>query len=756
MNDNYPDNQPFNAGPAYGAQGAAAEIESILERVKDERLRLLRLLKDCESRFGTSGVVPPAEEVARLTGKVRAIDDAVKNRYKQLRHDETLIEKRAYQVDQLRECVQGLADQVNNQIELAKNIEPNIAAVRRATQNETDQVLRGARAQLDQLNEAMNDRLGEYRHAQTLGHEQLRETRREIEQVFKDIDDRLASSAGQARDEAQKLIDPIFGQLENHATECGNRIRQIVESTDEIVQEKLEALPVEAQKALKPARETLDSVIDDARAQVASVNDTINSLSDRMQQMSDQAEGLIQQQLDTVAQRADRIIQGQFDQKLQEHLETLDARIDEALAARRDAMLAELDGRAATLADELLVRQQDQLERTINERIKQADDELNRRYESIFTDAGGRAESSAQQINDRLAASIEQTQAEANRTVGDIEMQAREAGERAAEMMQRRLQDLSETMRRVEMQAAEVSEKADRQAREVGETIESNLREQIVGAMSRAEAITEPFKARLADALAEHRKLSDDYSKTVEAELSAKAKAHWEAFRHDTKVTLDKQKQVLEVESQSAIEETQRAMHLRIQELCTSSQGMVELVEQQLTRRLKSMEPQTNQAIDMIEGQFNERIRRLRENAQSMVELAEDQLGKRVAELQPKVISAARDAERELNEHLDRVREEVENVVAPLRRQVIEELSQIADLGKSIRVATRREQGADAGTTEPAVIDARKLSTPLQEMANRMGRKAARLVGARNEAEAEDVVADHAEPEDTDTERKAA
>jgi hypothetical protein len=195
-------------------------------------------------------------------------------------------------------------------------------------------------------------------------------------------------------------------------------------------------------------------------------------------------------------------------------------------------------------------------------------------------------------------------------------------------------------------------------------------------------------------------------------------------------------------------------MRQRIQEMCASSQSMVDLIEQQLTRRLKGMEPQTHHAIETLEKQFNERISRLRENAQSMVALAEDQLSKRVAELQPKAVNAARDAERELNEHLDRVREEVENVVAPLRRQVIEELSQIADLGKSIRGAVRREQGAEAGSTEPPVIDARKLASPLQEMASRMGRKAARLVGARNEAE---EAAESAEASDTpDTERKAA
>lgn len=682
MNDNYPPSQPFHAGQACGAQGAAAEIESILERVKDERLRLLRLLKDCESRFGTSGVVPPAEEVARLTGKVRAVDDAVKNRYTQLRHDETLLEKRAYQIDQLRECVQGLADQVNTQIELAKNIEPNLAAVRGAAQNQADQVLRSARTQLDQLNEAMNGRLGEFRHAQNMGHEQLRETRREIEQAFKDIDDRLASAAGRARDEAQKLIDPIFGQLENHATDCGDRVRQIVQATDDIVREKLDALPARAEKALEPARETLDSVMEDARAQVASVNDAINSLGNRVQEMPERAESLIQQRLDAVTQRADRILRGQFDQKLSEHLLALDARIDQALGARREAMLTELDGRAASLAGELLTRQEEQIERMVGERVQKAIDEMNRRFEAVVAEADSRAEASSRQIKDRLAASIDQTRAEAVLASNDLE---------------------------------------------------GSLREQVVAAMSRAEAITEPFKARLADALAEHERLSGGYLKAA----------------------LDKQKQGLEAAAQTAIEEVHQSMRQRIQELCASSQSMVELIEQQLTRRLKGIQPQTHQAIETVERQFNERISRLRENAQSMVELAEDQLSKRVAELQPKAVTAARDAERELNEHLDRVREEVENVIAPLRRQVIEELSQIADVGKSIRGAVRREPGAEAGTTEPPVIDARKLTTPLHEMASRMGRKAARLVGARNEgeepAERPDITDD-----DTDGERKAA
>ena len=706
MSEDYTQGQPFPTGTPFGSQGAASELQSILDRVKDERLRLLRLLKDCETRFGTMGVVPPAQEIARLTGKVRAIDDAVRNRYTQLRHDETLLEKRAYQVDQLREGVQELAEQLNNQIEQARSFKPELAAAKQAVQAAMEQIVQDARGQLNLLGDNMADRLGEYRHAQNTGQQQLRETRNEIEKVFTDIDNRLAAAAGHARDEAQKLIDPIFGQLENHAAECGQRIQQIIQAADNTVREKLEALPAQAQKTLEPAKETLNAVIEDARAQVASLNEAIQTLDGRMLAFSDEAEDVLGQQLDALSKRADRALESQLEQRLDAHLQAIDSRIEEALDAKQQALMQTLDQRMEALTDRLVAQQQRRMEQSLNDHVQKVSGDLAARFEAVTSDAADRAETNAQQIKDRLAASLDQSQAEA-----------------------------IEASRRIEAEAREVSKQADQQASEAALQIERSMREHVVEAMSRADAITDPFKARLQEALSNYRQQADGFSKAAEAELTGKAKAHWDAFRRDTQAALDKQKQVLEEQAKETIEDTQQSMRQRVQELCVSSQSMVDLIEQQLTRKLEGVEPQAQQAVEVIENQLGERMSQLRENAQSMVQLIEDQLSKRVAELQPKAVSAARGAERELNEHLDRVRDEVENIIVPLRRQAIEELGQIAEVAKSVRGAIKREYGAEAGSTEPPVVDARKFTAPLQEMANRMGKKAAQLVGTRNEAQ---------------------
>jgi hypothetical protein len=784
VSDDYTQGQPFNAGNPYGTQGAATELELILERVKDERLRLIRLLKDCETRFGTAGVVPPAEEIARLTGKVRAIDDAVRNRYHQLRHDETLIEKRAHQVDQLRECVQSMTDQVDNQIAKAKSIKPDLEAARQSVQTEADLVLSQARSHVAQIAQAMADRLDEYRSAQSAGQEQLREFRREIEPIFKDIDTRLAAAAGLARDEAQKLIDPIFTQLENHATECGQRIHQLVEATDDTVLAKLEALPGKAEEALQPARETLDSVIDDARNQVAAVNDTIRVVEERVQALSGKAEGLIDQQLEAMNERAghgldamlaERLADQQdamdrqqavFHDRLREQDEQFDRRMreqDEALQQRerevneklnslmmdkQAELIVTIDEQTQSQIERLLMQHQDRIEQLVSEKSQAASDTLAEQIKTVMAGADEKAEDVAQQIKERLSASLDQSRVEAEQAVGRLEQQVSEDKDR-----------LVTSLDQLKEQAQEVTERADRQASQVGEKIERSLQEQVVSAMSRSEAITEPFKARLEGALAEHRRLADEYSRTAETELTEKAKAHWAAFRHDTQAALDKQKQVLDTQAQATIEDTQDTLRQRVQDLCTSSQSMVELIEQQLTRRLKSIEPQTHQVVEAIEKQIAERLGQMRNNAESMVQLVEDQLTRRVADLQPKAVNAARDAERELNEHMDRVRKEVENVIAPLRRQVIEELGQIADVGKSVRgvirhdTATHGSPGVPAGSTEPPVVDARKLTTPLQEMATRMGKKAAKLAGALNEAEQAATPSDGTQP---DTDRKAA
>ena len=713
MSEDYTQGQPFPAVAGFGTQGAAAELQSVLDRVKEERLRLLRLLKDCETRFGTTGVVPPAEEIARLTGKVRAIDDAVRNRYDQLRHDETILEKRAYQVDQIREGVQELAEQLNHQINKVRDYKPELTAAKQDMQHLMEQVVAEARSQINLLGDNVADRIGEYRHAQASGQEQLREARREIEKTFADIDQRLAAAAGLARDEAQKLIDPIFGQLENHATDCGQRIQHMIEAADNIVREKLEALPAEAQETLGPARETLDAVIADAREQIATVNDAIKSLDDRLNGLADQAEGIVEQQLDSVASRAGHAMDEVFDHKLRAQEERLARRLEEQQAAfqqreqemdkklndlfmqKQAEMIVALDEQAEGLLDRLKTKHEEKFEALITERI-----------DSVMKAAEDRAHDLSQQIHGQMTASLDQSHAEA-----------------------------LAANRKIEDEAEQIARKADEKARTVARAIEDSMREHVVEAMSRADAITDPFKARLEDALATHRAEAEEYSKNAEDELTAKAKAHWDAFRNDTQAALDKQKQALESQAKDTIESTQQDMKARVQELCLSSQSMVDLIEQQLSRKLKAVEPQAQQAMGSIEKQTTERLAQMRDNAEQMVKLTEDQLGRRIADLSPKAISAARVAEQELNEHLARVRQEVENILVPLRRQAIEELGQIAEVGKNLRSSTRRDPAQEVGSTEPPVVNASKLANPLNEMANRMGKKAAKLVTTRNENE---------------------
>lgn len=773
MSEDYTKDHPFPSGLPYGTQGqgAASELQSILDRVKDERLRMLRLLKDCETRFGTAGVVPPAEEIARLTGKVRAIDDAVRNRYDQLRHDETLLEKRAYQVDQIREGVQELAEQLNKQISQARTFKPELSAAKMAVNEAMEQIVAEARSQLNLLGDNVAERIAEYRNTQATGQEQLRDTRRDIEKVFNDIDGRLAAAAGMARDEAQKLIDPIFGQLENHTTDCGQRIQRIIEAADDTVREKIESLPAQAQKALEPARETLNAVISDAREQITAVNDALRSLDDRLNGLSDQAEGIIEQQLDSISSRAGQALDGLVEKRLTESQAALDQQQDlltqrlreqdeqltkrfeeqqkafeiqhktltdrlreqdekyaqraeqqqqafeqrerelgeklkDILLQKQAEMIVALDEQAAGLIDRSLTNQTEKIEQSITESIAKASDQAAERINTVINDAESRAHDMAQQLHGQLTASLDQSHAEA-----------------------------LEANRKIEIESETIAEKADGKAAEVARAIERSMREHVVEAMSRADAITDPFKARLEDALSSHRELADEYSKIAEVELTDKAKAHWDAFRHETQAALEKQKQVLEAQAQDTINTTQQNMKQRVQDLCASSQSMVDLIEQQLTRKLKGVEPQAQQAMDIIEKQTGERLSQLRENAQSMVNLIEDQLAKRVAQLQPKAVNAARDAEHELNEHMVRVRHEIENTLAPLRRQAIEELGQIAAVGKSLHNAARRDIPHEAGSTEPPVVDASKLSTPLTEMASRMGKKAAKLVNARNENE---------------------
>jgi len=870
VSNTHPSGQPQPLGNFYQSQGAACELQSVLDRVNDERLRLLRLLKDCEARFGTAGVIPPSEEIARLTGKVRAIDDAVRQRYNQLRKDEITLDKRTEQMAQLRQGVQELADQFNAQIDQARSIKPDLAAARQTVKDAVDLIVQGALAQLDQARDGASSKLSDFRAAQSTAKDQLREARHEIERAFAEIDDRLAAASGHARDEAQKLIDPIFGQLESHATECGRRVRQIVDATDQATRDKLEQLPDQAEQVLLPVRDTLNNVIEDARAQTASLNSEIQNLDARVLELTDSANAQLQQRLDELPQQADTLLDGLVAQRLEAHKGALDqhesviqdrlVELDGHLANRfeseqsalnkREATLderfRELDGHLANrfeseqsalikreaslderfkgldslldkhliehnqimeqrelalnkrideldelqakrideheqvmvkhektlaakvqdvylqkqaelirtldeqgnaLADRLIAQQQQRIEASVEvlETKRMAiQDEIKRSSQSFTELWDQKAQEADKQADDRVESLLAKLSAKVDHAISDADTRAESIGQqvhgRLIASLDQSYAEAIDTTKRIESQAAEASAVADDKVRHVADAIESNMREQVVQAMSRAESLTDPFNARLHETIANHQKLMDDLAKSAEAELKDK-----------TQAALQEQQRELQKQAELTIADTQGKMRQRVEDLCASSQSMVELIEQQLTRRLKGIEPQTHQAVESIERHLNQRLSQLRDNAQAMVQVVEDQLSKRVADLQPQAVAAAQDAERELSEHMTRIRQEVENVVSPLRRQVIEELGQIADVGKSVRGAIRRDSQDGAGSTEPPVVDARKLATPLQEMASRMGKKAAKLVGTRDEAEKAANKTDGSDPD-----RKAA
>ena len=816
MSDNTPLGQSFDSGFNFGIQGPAAEMQAMLDRAKDERLRLVRLLKDCEARFGTTGVVPPAEEIARLTGKVRAIDEAVRERYKQLRHDETMVQKRAYQIDQLRECVQGLTDQLDQQIDKAKRVKPDLAAVRELVQGEADRVLDQSRAQVSQIGQAMAARLEEYRNAQLAGEDQLRASRREIEQVFRDIDERLAAAAGLARDEAQKLIDPIFTQLETHATDCGQRIRELVEMTDDLVMQKLESLPAEAQKALAPTRDSLDGVIEDAKQQIARVNETLDSLDGRMLQFSEQTDQLLHDRLESLPGKAfevlapartalDKLVadareqvssvndtlaifdarvkeltghcegiverhQGKLEEQACQTLDKLTAervqQIDERLEQREREMLRELervvlDRQAEVMlsVDEMLSNHSKQMlekhtgliDETMRQRMDAAAEAINKKIDTMLADAEQRAETMGQQVKDRLAASIEQTRVEAEDDAVRLEdLIEADAGRALANMEQQRTK-VAKAIEQIESQAIDLGEKVDQRATDVGQMIETTLREHVVSAMSQAETFTEPYKARLEATLEEHRRRADEIVGSARTQLVEQAESHFGDIRSQARDLLDRYQSEINEQSDAAIDQVQTNMRDRIQELATSSQQMVSMIEKQLSRRLKVIEPQAQQTADAVEQQIGERLSRLRENAEAMVQLVEDQLGKRIAELQPSAINAARSAEDTLNEQLNRIRQEVEGAVAPLRKQVMEELANMAELSKNLRGLGRADHPAGlkaGGGSEAPVVDISRLTTPLQEMASRIGMKPVKLAGSPEMADAGQPRGGDNEPDD--------
>ncbi len=297
VNDTY-------ANAHVAADGVANELYATLERARDERFRLIRLIKEVETRLASTPPPAPAEKIARLTDKVHNLDEALNQRFTRLNETDARIEKRLEQLDRMEKAIRELTISFGKQVQGAKQFNQDVAEAKRQVQLAADVVIDDSRQRLEQISEKLDEQLD-----------------READQIARGFAQRLEQTAQQRieacrslfADREHQLCDALEQQFEDHeqklhqqldkaaaaATERFNGDRQQI--IDQINRQH-ERLLGQLSKDLAGQQELAVTQITEHVNRIASafgdqVNDMVSDANRRLDQATSDFAGQIEQRL---------------------------------------------------------------------------------------------------------------------------------------------------------------------------------------------------------------------------------------------------------------------------------------------------------------------------------------------------------------------------------------------------------------------------------------------------------------------------
>jgi len=206
------------------AEGATNELHATLERARDERFRLLRLIKEVETRLASSAPPAPTEKIARLTDKVQNLDDALNHRFARLSEVESRIDKRVEQLGRLEQAIRDLTDRFGERVQHARDFEQVAAEAGRRMQIAGDAAVDASRDRLEQLAADAEQQAQQHldRHVERLAAEQVDRCLVRLSDRFNermaDFESQMDEHIEQARQDAMRRFeaerDAIVAQLD--------------------------------------------------------------------------------------------------------------------------------------------------------------------------------------------------------------------------------------------------------------------------------------------------------------------------------------------------------------------------------------------------------------------------------------------------------------------------------------------------------------------------------------------------------------
>ncbi|MEM7682559.1 MAG: hypothetical protein AAF288_11435 [Planctomycetota bacterium] len=309
--------------------GSQRQLESVLDRARDERLRLARLVKDYEGRLEQVSAPASAEMVARLTDRIEALGRAVDGRFTRLDELELELDAREQRVQELeasaREATQALADRVRQ----AQGFSDHVDAAKQHVRLSAGAVVEDIQAALSGFEAPIAEQLERLQRIESSVQDRVQSVERLIE-------DRVTGLLGKAGTEAEAALAPVQDRLRKFAAvqakALADAAKQHRDALDQAALQKVSELDIDVEESIRPVAERFAQEVTDASAAVDGV----------VQTLRDQIRREAEQQAASVADRMNRAVESAIQQAVIERVGPYQDQAEAAAQAAVDGAIERL------------------------------------------------------------------------------------------------------------------------------------------------------------------------------------------------------------------------------------------------------------------------------------------------------------------------------------------------------------------------------------------------------------------------------
>jgi hypothetical protein len=298
-------------------QAVAGELLDVVERAKEERLRLLRQLREVESRVAAAAQAarPPGEVADVILRRIEQAEARLAQRLTELKDAEAALRRHSDAAVRIEASLSRLSGTLTEQLEVVRPAVKEVGQIKQQLRDAAHAAIEQTRTSLEALRSPVMEELARLERCEQTAAEQVEAVRARVEAQMQT-----------AAEHASKRMQSIADELREQAGEILTRFAEAMrEQADQRVDERIDRVNEQLDHHLRAVNHRL-------LAQQQQISDLLDQRQEHAVAMLADAEGVIEQcaaQFDEAQQQINARL-------LQQRLELtamLDARHQDAVAA---------------------------------------------------------------------------------------------------------------------------------------------------------------------------------------------------------------------------------------------------------------------------------------------------------------------------------------------------------------------------------------------------------------------------------------